>query len=460
MMFTPGWAAKLLGITDQNRKWWILFATGIAGGLILLDETVVGTAIPTIRKDLGMSAITSHWVINTYMLVFAAFAAAGGRLADILGFRVLIPAGAALFGIASLVAGFADGPTVLIATRTVQGMGAAVYLPATLAMVTVAFPKEQRGMALGIFAAIGTGFMAAGPLVGGFLTEIVSWRWVFWINVPITAAIALIVGIAWFDPPRIGRRPAFDNAGLVTLAGGLGLLIFAVMQAGDWGWTQPVILACLAGGVAVLGMFVVIENRRDMPLLEVDLFRIPAFTACALVMFAAQFTKITIVVFGALYLQDKLGMSPLTAGLALLLSVAAFPILSAPVGRLADKHGARPFVLGGWAVATLMNLWIAVATTWDNYWLIGPGLLVWGTGLVICYVPVFKAMSNAVPKEKQGQGSGVGMSARLLGGTVGVAVSSTLLVSTESFQIIFLSTTAVMFVTLVLAWLMITDHEE
>jgi len=442
----------MLRIKDESRKWWILIAMGAVAGLIMLDETVVGVALPTVRRDLGLSEVTSHWVISAYMLVFTGAAAAGGKMGDIIGFKSLILVGGAVFGLASLAAGLAEGGAFLIAARAVQGIGAAVIFPATIAMITIVFPKDQRGMAIGILAAIGTMFLAVGPLVGGFLTEIVSWRWIFWINVPLVALIVLIVLVVWVDPPRHGKRPTFDYGGLVMLVAGLGMLIFAIMQGATWGWTQGRILAPLVGGLAVLALFVFIERRRDAPLIEVDLFRIAAFSAYNFVLFAGQFSKIAIVVFGALYLQDDLRMSPLVAGLALLVAVAAFPVLSAPVGRLADKYGARSPVLGGLALATLALFWVALAAAWDNYALLAPGLLIWGGGMSFCYAPALRAMANSVPQEKQGQTSGIGVTSRLLGGTVGVAVCSTLFVMTGSFQVVVLATGGILFAALVFGW--------
>jgi MFS family permease len=315
-------------------------------------------------------------------------------------------------------------------------------------------------MAIGILAATGTTFLAIGPLVGGFLTELISWRWIFWINIPIVALIVLIVVTAWVEPARRGPRPAFDTGGLATLVIGLSLLIFAVMQGPSWGWTTGVIVAFLVGGLAALALFVGIERRRTAPLIEVDLFRIASFSACSLVLFAGQFAKIAIVVFGALYLQDDMRMSPLTAGLALLASVAAFPLLSAPVGRLADKYGARRPVLGGMAAATLAMLWIGLAAGWDSYLLLLPGLLLWGGGMSFCYAPTLRAMANSVPADKQGQISGIGVTARLLGGTVGMAVCSTLRVMSGSFQVVFLATGGIMLAVLVFGWAAIERRSD
>jgi MFS family permease len=166
----------MVPINDNNRKWWILAAMGGVIGLILLDETVVGVALPTIRTDLGMSQVAAHWVVNAYLLVFAGLAAAAGRLGDLAGLHRLFTAGVAIFGIGSLACGFAESGDWLIAARAVQGVGAAVIFPCSLSMVTIAFPADQRGLALGLSGSIGTVFLALGPLIGGFFTDVVSWR--------------------------------------------------------------------------------------------------------------------------------------------------------------------------------------------------------------------------------------------------------------------------------------------
>ncbi|MEM7147110.1 MAG: MFS transporter [Verrucomicrobiota bacterium] len=446
-------------IKDEHRKWWILIAMGTVGGLFLLDETVVGVALPSIRHDLGMSQTLSHWVISAYFLVFTAFAAVSGKMGDRIGFRNVVLIGCSAFGVGSLACGFAEQGAVLIAARAVQGFGAAVLFPATIAMVTIVFPKEQRGMAIGVFAAITTSFLSVGPVLGGVLTEFVSWQWIFWINVPLVVAIIVIVMLAWVDLPRESEQPRLDYGGLITLVASLGMIIFGVMQGASWGWTQPAIVGLLVGGVIALVLFVIIENKTAEPLIEVDLFRSVSFSASTLVLFTGQYCKLSIVVFGALYLQDALGMSPLMAGLAILVPVAGFPFLSGPCGKIADKHGARKPVLVGLTVATAAMVWIGLTASRDSYWWLLPGFIGWGLGMPFCYVPVLRLVANSVPKEKQGQTSGIAATARLLGGTFGVSISSTLLVGTDRFDAVFLVTAGIMFVTLVIGALGI-EHQS
>ena len=320
-------------------------------------------------------------------------------------------------------------------------------------MIMIVFPLAERGKALGIMVAIATSFLALGPLVGGLFTEAVSWRWIFWINVPIVLLAALVILLAWSDPPRKASETRFDWGGLALLTGGLGLLVFGLMQGADWGWGNPAVLAGLFGGLLLLAVFHRFESRQADPLIAVSLFRGAAFSACNAMLLAGQFSKMTIVVFGALYLQRELAMSPLAAGLALLPAVAAFPLLSAKVGHLADRLPIRRLVLSGLSLASAAMLWIGLAAPWHNYPLLLPGLLLWGGGLVLCYAPTLRAMANSVPQEMQGQCSGIGINARLIGGVLGVAICSGLLVGTADFQLVFLITAAVMLAALLFGWL-------
>lgn len=440
-------------ITDQSRKWWILIAMAGCAGLIMLDETVVGVALPTLRHDLGMSQAASHWVISIYMLVFCCGAAAAGRLGDILGFRKIMIAGASLFGLGSLACGLAPDATVLIAARAVQGLGAAVIYPLTVGVLMFSFPTDQRGMAMGALAAIGTIFMAIGPLVGGVLTETVSWRWIFWVNIPMVAIGVTITALALKGGAGEAQHETFDTPGLITLVGGLTFLVYAVMQGPVIGWQNPIIIGGFAGGVALLVAFIVIELRLSAPLIHVRLFRNAAFTACGFVIFTGQFSKISLVVFGALYLQHTLGLSPIHAGVALLLAVAGFPILSVPVGRMSDKIGARRLVLTGLAIQTLAMSWIAYASAvFDSYLMLAPGLLACGIGMPFIFAPSLRAMANAVPQDKQGQVGGIGVTFRLLGGTLGAAIGSTIVLVTGTYPAVFLLTALVSLVAFLAAW--------
>lgn len=444
-------------MNEHNRKWWILSAMGAILGVILLDETVVGVALPDIQLELAISEVASHWVVNIYMLLLAGLAAAAGKLGDIVGHKALAIGGLLIFGAASLACGFADHGAWLIAARGVQGVSAAIIFPASLAMVMIAFPEGQRGMALGIYGAIGTVFLALGPAVGGFLTHYASWRWIFWINPPIVLAVALIVLAAWTDAPRGMTTERLDKTGLALLVSGLTMVVFAVMQGPDWGWTDPTILLPLVVGSALLAAFIVVERRVPKPLLEIGLFANRSFAGCNLVLFAAQYSKMAVFVFGAFYLQDVLKMSPQMAGLALLPTVAPQPFTAPLAGYMVDRYGDRRPALGGIVFLGVGMLWIGVAATGGGYAWLFPGLLLWGLSMAFLFVPPQRAVMGAVPREKQGEAGGIAMSSQLLGAAVGMAVCSTLFSMTGDFRVVFFANAGFSFIVLVIAWLTIDD---
>lgn len=445
-------------INDNNRKWWVLGAMGGVLGIILLDETVVGVALPTIREDLGMTQVMAHWVVSAYLLVFTALAAAAGRLGDLISLHRLFIGGVALFALASLACGFSEGGASLVTARALQGVGAAVIFPCSLSMITLAFPGPQRGLALGLSGAIGTVFLALGPLVGGFFTDFVSWRWIFWINVPLLFLVALIIYVAWVDVPRQGAPQSMDRRGLVALLAGLGMLVFAVMEGPGWGWSHAAILIPLFGGIAALTIFVLVERGQAAPLIEVTLFRGGTFTACNLILFVAQFSKIAIIIFGALYLQEALGMSAFAAGVALLAAVAPIPFVAPLAGRAADRFGARWPSLGGMVFTSAAIIWIGLVVDAGSYTWVLPGLLLYGTAQAFLFPPAQHAIMTSVPEAKQGEAGGIAMTSQLLGGTIGMSALSTVFAVTSDFRMVFLTTGGIMLAVLVFGWFAIR-HE-
>lgn len=439
-------------IDETRGRWWFLVAISLGTGLILLDESVVGLALPTLQSDLGMSLTGSHWIVSAYLLVFACLIAAAGKLGDMIGLRNLVLGAHVIFGLGSLGAGFAESGTWMIVARCIQGIGAAGIFPTALAMVTVAFPKIQRGLAVGFFGAVCLAFLAAGPLVGGAIIQFVSWPWIFWINLPVLMFSAVVILATWIEPARAVTRSKFDVRGFVLLVAGLCMLILAIMQGQEWGWATPLILGLFTGGLLGLALFVLAERKRLDPLVDLGLFRNATFTACNLIIFTGQMSKLAIVVYAALYLQTTLGMDPLIAGLALLVSVGASPIASTPAGWLADRYGTRGPALAGVALTTLALLWLGFSAPWQSYWLFAPGLLLWGGALSLAYIPSAREMMNAVPTESQGQAGGVVGLTRLLGSTVGMSLSSMLYVTTGSFQVVFFVTGGLLLAATVNAW--------
>ncbi|WP_083923532.1 MFS transporter [Amorphus coralli] len=444
--------------TTNPRRWWILMATSGVLGLVVLDETVVGVALPTIQRDLAMSQAGSHWVVNAYLLSFTCFVALGGRLGDMFGRGRLFLSGIALVGLGSLAAGIAPAAWVLLAARALQGLGAAMVFPAGFALATSLFRPEERGLAFGLQTTIAAVFMASGPVVGGYFTEAISWRWIFWVNLPAVAAITGVVWFAWLPtldrtvPPSIERGPRFDIGGLAALVVGLTAFTVGLMQGSDWGWGTPPTLACLVGGLAILALFVVLELKRAAPLIALDLLRIPAFSGGVAIFFVFQFNKIVVFVFLPLYLQKAMGYSPVASGLPLLLAILPTLVTSLLAGKSADRVGPRRLILFGLAVNGAALVALAVAAASGSYPAIVVALLFWGSVLPFMAVVARRTLMSAVPPAQQGQASGVNLTLQMTGGTMGLALATTVLAATGAFPPVFAMTGFLVLAMLPVAW--------
>lgn len=454
---------KLIG--DQNRKWWILAAMSGVMGLVVLDETVVGVALATIQPDLHMTTVGSHWVVNAYLLTFTCFVAVGGRLGDSIGQRDLFVAGTLIFGLSSLAAGFAQDGTWLIAARAVQGIGGAIIFPVSLAVITNTFALEQRGLALGVQTTVGATFMSMGPLVGGYLSEDVSWRWIFWVNLPAVIAIALIAIAAWpsadktdkpAEPKPSGR---LDVPGLATLIAGLSAIVIALMQASDWGWGATATLALFGAGFALLVIFCVVEMRQAHPLFELSLLRIATFTGGNIVFFVFQWSKLAVFVYVALYLQEVLHDSPIDAGLMMLAAVAPTLATSLHSGKAADRFGSRRPLFVGLLLQGAALIAVGFGMYHESHALIIAPLVVWGAAMAVVAVPARRAVMSSVPATQRGQAGGVNLTIQMLGGTIGVALCSTLLLATGDYGSLFIVTGGLLLFALVVAWFTV-DREH
>jgi EmrB/QacA subfamily drug resistance transporter len=450
-------------IAEGQRKWWILAAMSGVLGLVVLDETVVGVALATIRPDLQMSVKATDWVVNAYFLTFTSFVAVGGRLADILGRRRFFVLGVAVFGLSSAIAGFAQNGAWLIAARAVQGIGAAIVFPSSWAILTSAFPEEQRGFAFGIQTTAGGVFMALGPLVGGFLSENVSWRWIFWVNLPIVAAVAVIVWLAWAPSMQAKRSAAeaggVDWFGLGTLVGGLTALVVALMEGQGWGWHAPTTLVFFSAGLALLMLFALIETRRASPLIELKLLAIPSFNGGVLSFFMFQWSKLAVFVFVALYLQEILHDSPINAGSIVMVAIIPTLLTSLYSGKSADRFGSRRPLMAGLFLQGTALIVVGVAMIEARHAVIVAALVVWGAAMPFAAVPARRALMNAVPKARQGEASGVNLTIQMLGGTIGVALCGTLRIVTGRYASIFFLTGALLLAMTLVAWSTI-EHQR
>jgi EmrB/QacA subfamily drug resistance transporter len=416
--------------TSQGRgKYLTLVAMTGALSMILIDETVVSVALPSIQRSLDLSTTSLQWVMNGYLLVIAAFVALAGRISDNLGRTRTFLIGIVVFVACSMFAGLSTAGWHIITARSVQGLGAALMIPSSQAIVTNAFPVSERGRAMGIYAGISLGFLALGPLIGGVLTEHFGWEWVFFVNVPIgaaTIALTLVARPSGAPVPSAGR---FDWPGAVLLVGGLTASVFALMQSSAWGWSSPSVLVPLAAGLLAVAVFVLVELKRAAPLIELALFRSGNFAADTIVLFIIQFALMGVSVFGSIFVQDALGFSPVEAGLALLPLTIPVLILAPGVGKLYDRRGPRGLVTGGCLAAALGFLGSAIVVTRLEYWWFVPGYILLGAGLAFIMTPSNTDGMNAAPAALRGQASGVLQSVRQIGGTLGIAVLTSVVVT-------------------------------
>lgn len=242
----------MLRLTEESRRLWVICSMGVLSGLVLLDETILGVALPSIRSSLDLSAGTTHWIVNAYFLTLTCLAALGGKCVDLLGLKPVLVVSGAVFAASSLFAGFAEDGAFLITMRALQGVGAAFIFALSQAGANMAYPKEKRGLGIGIYAAMATIFLAVGPLVGGVVTHYVSWNWVFWLNIPIVTIVGAIAFLVWEEPRERTTGRHIDGVGVVFLLIGLTGLVFALMQGATLGWGSAVILLSAALGIAGL----------------------------------------------------------------------------------------------------------------------------------------------------------------------------------------------------------------
>jgi EmrB/QacA subfamily drug resistance transporter len=410
-------------VTDDNRKWWTLGAMCFALFMVMLDNTVVNVALPSIQREIGAQLSALEWVINGYTLTFAVLIATGGRLGDIFGRRRMFLAGVIIFAVTSATAGFAQDPAMLIGSRAIQGIGAALMMPATLSIITNAFPAAERGKAIGTWAGVSALALSIGPVIGGFLTEYVSWRAIFFINLPVAigAVVATVFAVTESRDETVDRR--VDYPGVISLTAALTAIVLALIEGNSWGWGSPQIVALLAGGVIGLGVFVAIEMRVAAPIVEFALFRTRQFIGTNLVAFIITFAMMGTFFFMALYMQDILGYSALEAGVRFLPTTLVIAVIAPISGRLADRLGpATPMSAGLAILAVSMFMFAGISTATTYSGLLIPFILM-GLGIALVMSPMSTAAMNAVSVQKSGVASGILQMSRMVGASVGVAAT-------------------------------------
>lgn len=400
---------------------WALVITGAASFMAALDNLVVTTALPSIRADLGGKLEDLEWTVNAYTLTFAVLLMFGAALGDRFGRRRLFIAGLGVFTVASAAAALSPGINELIAARAVQGAGAAIMMPLSLTLLTVAVPATRRGMALGIYGALTGLAVASGPLIGGSLTEHISWQWIFWLNVPIGLALIPLARL------RLGESTApqakLDIRGTLLISGGLFGIVYGLVNANAHGWTSFSVLTALIAGVSLVGGFIHHGFRDANPVLPMRLFRDRGFfgiNMASLLMFVGMFGSIFLL---SQFLQGVLGYSPTEAGLRML-PWTGMPMIAAPIaGILSDRIGSRPVVVAGLAFQALGLGWFAMILGTDvTYAAQLPPLILSGIGMGLFFAPASNALMSTVSPADQGKASGANSALREVGGALGVAV--------------------------------------
>jgi EmrB/QacA subfamily drug resistance transporter len=408
--------------------WLILSLVCLAQFMVVLDISIVNVALPSIQKSLGFSEVNLQWVVTAYSLTFGGLLLFGGRLADLFGRRRIFLVGLVLFTGASLLGGFAQNQETLIIARALQGVGAAVLSPATLTILTVTFTEQKaRAKALGVWTAVAAGGGAAGALFGGILTDLLSWRWILFVNVPIGIVAFLLARFYLKESRAEGERQRLDIAGSLAVTAGLIVLVYGIVSTDQHPWGSPRTIITLAIAAVLILAFVLIEARlATHPLMPLRLFKSRAVSGANIAIFLLGAAMFAMWFFLTLYLQQVLGYSPLVTGLTFIPQTAAIAIAATVAGRLTPKFGPRPLIVVGGLLSAGGLYWLSFISAGGTYWTsaFGGGVLC-TLGMGLAFTPVAVAATGGVRREEAGLASGVMNTSRQIGASLGLAVLST-----------------------------------
>jgi EmrB/QacA subfamily drug resistance transporter len=414
------------------RRWLALVAVSLATFMTYLDNNVTNVAIPTIQRSLHLSVASLEWVVSSYILVFAGLLLAGGRLADVYGRRRLFTIGLAVFTLASLGAGLAGGGGTLIGFRLAQGLGAALLVPTTLAIIVATFTDtRERAAAIATWTAIGAGALALGPLIGGFISQHFHWGWIFFINVPIGAATLVLARLSVAESRDEATARSLDVPGLVTSALALFALTYALIEGHDRGWTSGLILGSFAVSAAAGALFGVIESRTAAPMVDLRLFRSPVFAGGTVTMMLWAFGVFGIYFFTSLYLQDTLGFSPTKAGLAFVPMALCLIASAAIAPRVAARIRTHRTVALGMAVMAGGLALFAGLGARAGFASLMPGFVLFGAGAGLMQVPLTDAVLRATPAERSGVAAALLNASREVAGLLGITIIGAILRSRQ-----------------------------
>jgi EmrB/QacA subfamily drug resistance transporter len=410
-------------VTEANRKWWTLGAVAFSLFMIMLDNTIVAVALPAVQTNLGSSVPQLEWILNAYVMSFSVLLLTGGRLADLFGRRRVFMAGLGLFTASSLWCGVASSAGMLIAARAVQGCGAALMLPATVAIISATFSVRERGLALGIWSGISGAGLALGPLIGGALVEGGGWRWIFYVNVPVGILGAAAAWLLVRESSDASAERRLDLVGLLSSGAAIFLAVFALIEANRYGWGSTLIVLCFAGSALALAVFVAVETRQRAPMLDVSLFKDPTYAGANVAGLLVMVALFGFIFFLSLYLQRVLGYSPLKTGVTFLSATGAL-MLTAPIaGKLSDEVGPRWPMSVGMALFGLAFVFLhGVIGVGTGFWDMFPWLVLGGVGFGMVMPPATSAVLASVRAHQTGVASGAMQALRQFGGGLGVAI--------------------------------------
>jgi EmrB/QacA subfamily drug resistance transporter len=420
----------------MDRKWWTLIAVSVATFMLLLDITVVNTALPSIREDLGASFTDLQWVVDAYAISLAALVLTAGVLADRLGRKRLFAAGLTIFTVASLLCGLAGDPTFLNLMRAVQGVGGAIMFAVSLALIAQEFqPGRERGMAMGVYGATIGVSVAFGPVVGGGLTQSLGWEWIFFLNVPI-GATALAITLARVRETRDPSASRIDWGGLVTFSSALFLLVLALVRGNDEGWGSTTIVALLASAGVLLATFLAIETRVRQPMLPLHLFKKPAFTGVQLAALAVSASMFALFLYLTFWLQGYLGNEPLDAGLKYLpFTVTNFFVAAAVGGFLSSRLPARVILSAGLGMTGVALLLAGGLDPTDGWTAMLGAFILGGAGVGLINPVIADVAVSVVPKEQSGMAAGINDTFRQVGVAIGIAAWGALFLARGSDKV-------------------------
>jgi EmrB/QacA subfamily drug resistance transporter len=414
--------------TTKKSRTLTLIIVSVGLFMVVLDNLVVNVALPSIHRDLGASIQSLEWTVNAYVLAYAVFLLTGSALGDRFGRKRMFVRGIALFTLSSAAAALAPTTAMLIAARASQGLGAALVTPLTLTLLAEAFPPNQRGVAIGVWSGISGIAVALGPLVGGAVVQAASWHWIFWINVPIGAALVPLAARALSESHGASRR--LDLPGLGLASTGLFGVVYGLVRSQSQGWTSPEILIALIAGMALVVAFIAYELRAEEPMLPMSFFGNRGFAVTNTVSLAMYFGMFGSIFFLSQFLQNVLHNSPLQAGVKLLVWTGASMVVSPLAGFFSERFGSRLFMVAGLSLQAIALSWLALlASTTQSYASMVAPFVLAGAGMALVFAPSANAVLASVRTHQAGQASGATNAVRELGGVLGIAVLATVFTS-------------------------------